>query len=85
MCLCIGAPDSVPGFEAPVKYPENSENAEDTEDELDRDDTEEEIETSEVESQQFRGDTIAGTPSSSNQNISCEIEMQDVYQDENTS
>lgn len=81
----VGAPAVVPGFEAIVVKKEKLETAEDTEDDFDKDDTEEEIETSEVETQQFHGDTIVGTPSSSSQNISCEIEMQDVYQDENTS
>ena len=77
----------MPGFEgSTVKFPPPS--TEDTEDDIDKDirsdDTEEDIETSEVETRD-RGDIIAGTPSSSSHNLSCEIEMQDVYQDENTS
>lgn len=83
----VGAPDTVPGLESStLKYlPRSTDTEEDADKYLSKsDDTEEDIETSEVETQ-FGGDMIAGTPSSSSHNLSCEIEMQDVYQDENTS
>lgn len=87
MVYIIGAPDTVPGFEgSTVKFPPPATGG--TEEDIDKDirsdDTEEDIETSEVETHD-RTDIIPGTPSSSTHNLSCEIEMQDVFQDENTS